>query len=275
MRSNGPIMLALPAFRGMTRKLILVALAGFFVMNLLAILPGTVGPTIAANLLLIPQLALRGRVWQFVTYSFLSAGLLNTAFALLSLWFCGSMLEDERGGPWLLEYFLASAVGGGVLASLLTLAHLPGMGGGSAVYGLWPVLLALLLAFAHSNPDAELMLFFVLRMKAKYLVAIFVLFYLAVALFSHDPFSAVAALCVALCGFLFLRFAPRRGLQYATSEGWFGIRNAYYRAKRRRAAKKFTVYMRKQGKDVNLDSSGRYIGLDDERKDPNDKRWMN
>jgi hypothetical protein len=112
-------------------------------------------------------------------------------------------------------------------------------------------------------------------MKAKYLVAIFVLFYLAVALFSHDPFSAVAALCVALCGFLFLRFAPRRGLQYATSEGWFGIRNAYYRAKRRRAAKKFTVYMRKQGKDVNLDSSGRYIGLDDERKDPNDKRWMN
>jgi hypothetical protein len=53
----------------------------------------------------------------------------------------------------------------------------------------------------------------------------------------------------------------------------FGLRNRYYRAKRRRAAKKFQVYMRKQGKDVSIDSSGRYIGLDDD--DPDDRRRMN
>jgi hypothetical protein len=31
--------------------------------------------------------------------------------------------------------------------------------------------------------------------------------------------------------------------------------------------------MRKQGKDVSIDSSGRYIGLDDD--DPDDRRRMN
>jgi hypothetical protein len=58
------------------------------------------------------------------------------------------------------------------------------------------------------------------------------------------------------------------------SEGYFGLRNAYYRAKRRRAARKFEVYMGKQGRQVHFDKEGRYVDPD-ARKDPNDKRWMN
>ena len=54
-------------------------------------------------------------------------------------------------------------------------------------------------------------------------------------------------------------------VEFAASESWFGLRNSYYRAKRRRAAKKFTVYMKKQGKDVNLDPSGRYVDPDGNR----------
>ena len=37
----------------------------------------------------------------------------------------------------------------------------------------------------------------------------------------------------------------------------------FYRSKRKRAAKEFEVYMRKQGKDVRVDD------------DSNDKKWMN
>jgi hypothetical protein len=48
-----------------------------------------------------------------------------------------------------------------------------------------------------------------------------------------------------LFGYIFLKFVPRRGFGYATSERMYGIRNAYYRWKRRRAARKFEVYMRK------------------------------
>ncbi len=274
LRSNGPIMLALPAFRDVTRRLILVAIGAFVLVAVMdRVFPAP--PAGTMGLILTPQLAFHRMPWQFLTYAFLAGGLLNTAFALLSIWFFGAALEAERGGRWLGEYAAVSAVGGGLLAALISFAHLPGIGPNSFVFGLWPMVLALLLAFARMNPDAEMRLYFVLRVKAKHLLAIFLAFYLLSALISRDAFSAVTALCVALCGFLYLRFAPRRGLQFAASEGWLGIRNSYYRAKRRRAAKQFTVYMRKQGKDVNLDASGKYVGLDDERKDPNDKRWMN
>jgi hypothetical protein len=52
------------------------------------------------------------------------------------------------------------------------------------------------------------------------------------------------------------------------------MRNSYYRYKRRRAARKFEVYMGKQGRKVHFDKDGRYLGPE-EHKDPNDKRWMN
>ena len=279
MRSNGPIMLALPPFRGMTRKLILIAMAAFVVVAV----ANSFHPGSTMALILTPALALGRMPWQFLTYAFLAQGLLNTAFALLSVWFFGSALEDERGSRWLLEYLLTSAIGGGLLAALLSLVHPLGRVYGSAyssVFGLWPVVMALLLAFARMNPEAEMRLYFVLKVKAKYLAAIFLGFYLVSALISHDPFSAVTALCVALCGFLFLRFVPRKGFSYAASEGWFGIRNSFYRAKRRRAARKFTVYMREQGKEVNLDPSGRYVDPDRKtdptnKTNPKDKSWMN
>jgi DNA-binding transcriptional regulator/RsmH inhibitor MraZ len=44
---------------------------------------------------------------------------------------------------------------------------------------------------------------------------------------------------------------------------------------RRRAARKFEVYMRKQNREVHFDKDGRYVDPDELRKNPNDKRWMN
>ena len=71
-----------------------------------------------------------------------------------------------------------------------------------------------------------------------------------------------------------MRHAPRRGIAFAFTEKYFAIRNTYYRAKRRRAARKFEVYMGKQGRDVHFDKEGKFVDPD-EKKDPNDKRWMN
>jgi hypothetical protein len=75
-----------------------------------------------------------------------------------------------------------------------------------------------------------------------------------------------------LFGYIYIKMAPRRGFAFAGSERFFGLRNSYYRWKRRRAARKFEVYMRKQNRDVHFDKDGRYIDPD---KDPNDRRWMN
>ncbi|MGA9042389.1 MAG: DUF1751 domain-containing protein, partial [Terriglobales bacterium] len=63
-------------------------------------------------------------------------------------------------------------------------------------------------------------------------------------------------------------------------EQYFGLRNAFYRAKRRRAARKFEVYMGKQGRKVTFDKDGRYLDPDatknpGARRDDSDKRWMN
>jgi hypothetical protein len=105
------------------------------------------------------------------------------------------------------------------------------------------------------------------------MVAIFILVDTARLLLHSSPFDALLHLSGALCGFLFLKFVPRRGLGYATTERYFALRNEFYRARRRNAAKKFEVYMRGQNRDVHFDKDGRYVDPDD--KDPNDKRWMN
>jgi membrane associated rhomboid family serine protease len=198
------------------------------------------------------------------------------AFALLSIWYFGSTLEEERGGRWLLEFFLASTVGGGLLASLLVVVSRQALGGADAVdAGMWPFVLALVVAFAALHPEEQIRFNFIFMLKAKYLAAIYVLVYLALALGGGDRFSAVVGLACAGCGYGFLRFVPRRGVRAAVSEWGFGIRNSYYQAKRRRAARKFTVYMKKQGKDVSLDAEGRYIDPLGKPHDPGDRKWMN
>ena len=123
--------------------------------------------------------------------------------------------------------------------------------------------------------EVEFFLFFVLRIKAKYMVILGTLVYLAVLLRVRDSFGALLALCCGLSGLLYARLARRSGLAAVTSERYFRVRNDYYRWKRRRAARQFQVYMRKQDRDVNFDRDGRYVAPEDEHRDPNDRSWMN
>jgi hypothetical protein len=113
-----------------------------------------------------------------------------------------------------------------------------------------------------------------INIKAKYLVAIYILIDVAVLLKGGDTFSALLHLAAGFAGYLYVQFAPSRGLSFGFTERLYGVRNAWYRARRRRAARKFEVYMGKQGRKVHFDKEGRYIDPDS-TKDPNDKRWMN
>jgi membrane associated rhomboid family serine protease len=259
----------------MTRRIILTALVVYFGGLVLGLLSRDLMGTLLNLLFLHPVALLHGQVWQLLSYPFAGQGLLGVAFALLSVWYFGSTLEEERGGRWLLEFFLASTVGGGLLASLLVVVSGRALGGIDAVdAGMWPFVLALVVAFAAMYPEQPIRFNFIFTLKAKYLAAIYVLVYVALAL-SGSRFSAVVGLGAAGCGYGFLRWVPRRGVRAAVSEWWFGIRNSYYRAKRRRAAKKFTVYMKKQGKDVSLDAEGRYVDPMGKAHDPGDRKWMN
>jgi membrane associated rhomboid family serine protease len=276
MRSNGPTILALPAFRGLTRKLILLAAVSFIFFFILGIVSRGTAGTLLTLLILVPQEAPK-LVWQFVTWPFIPDGILNVIFALLSLWYFGSALEEERGTSWFGELFFVASIAGAVLATLVSLAvgrYLSIIGPPSQFSnGMWPIVMALLVVFARLHANETLTFDFIFRARAKYIAAIFLVIYLVIDYFTGRRFDALNTICNCLVAWIFVQIAPRQGLRYSVSESWFGLRNRYYRGKRRRAAKKFQVYMRKQGKDVNIDASGRYIGLDDE--DPDDRRRMN
>ena len=69
---------------------------------------------------------------------------------------------------------------------------------------------------------------------------------------------------------------PKRGVGYAASERYFSVRNSYYRWKRRRAAKKFEVYMRDHDRKVSFDEHGNYIPPDDDKTNGGGKSgWVN
>jgi hypothetical protein len=106
------------------------------------------------------------------------------------------------------------------------------------------------------------------------MVAIYILIAIALLLKEANTFNALLQLSGALCGFLDVKFAPRRGFLRSQRRLLQPAQQHYYRW-RRRAARKFEVYMRKQNREVHFDKDGRYVDPDELRKNPNDKRWMN
>jgi hypothetical protein len=136
------------------------------------------------------------------------------------------------------------------------------------LFGCFGGIFGLLIAIGILYGDMEFLLFFTIGIKARYMAAIYALVAIAM-LFGELRMYAFAQLGGALAGLLFIRLAPRRGVTFAFSEQWYGLRNRYYRWKRRRAARKFEVYMRSQGRTVRFDGNGKQID-----EDPDDKkRW--
>jgi hypothetical protein len=141
------------------------------------------------------------------------------------------------------------------------------------LYGVGNGLFGLIVAIGVLHGDVEFRLFFLIAIKARYLAIIAALIALASA-FGEAPIYAISQLGAGLAALIYARRAPRRGFSFgpALSERFYGLRNQYYRWKRRRAASKFQVYMKKQGRTVRFDGQGRL--LDDDREDHDDrKRW--
>jgi len=290
MARSNPITLSLPPFSGATRRLILINVSIYFGFLLLHLIAAPVENLLLAHVVLNPAAVLHGQIWQLVTYAFVPLDLLSGLFAMLTIWFVGGMLEGAFGSRWLYELYFTAAIGGALIGTALCFTRLLGLdpvhafaaGPRAGIYGL-------LIAIAMRFGDSEFLLFFVLRIKAKYMVAIYIVFQMASLLTRSGAFDVLVLLCGALSGFLYVRSAPRKGLSFAVAEHYFSMRNEFYRNKRRNAARKFEVYMRKQNREVHFDSNGRYIEPDEtsarqdansrqdenSRQNENDKRWMN
>ena len=99
-RSNGPITVALPPFRGVTRRIILAAVVVYFALLLIGLFSRDLVALLSGFFMLEPSRAFLF-VWQVFTYPFINVGLFSLLFAALSVWFFGSALEDARGSRWL------------------------------------------------------------------------------------------------------------------------------------------------------------------------------
>ena len=267
--------ISFPSFRGVTSQLVLANVAVFFLLLLMQFAAPGMAMAVINYFALTPALLLHGWLWQLATYCFLNTGVLHVAFNMLTLWFIGSYLETSKGSRWLLEIYFLCAIGGGVIGSALCFTHVFNSTPFSSTNSADGALFGLLAAFAALFGDLEMYMFpLPVAIKAKYLVIVYMLIEVALLLSGGPPLAYFTILSGALIGYLFARRAPRRGMSMAFSEGIFSLRNNYYRWKRRRVARKFEVYMRKQNRDVRFDSEGRYIDPD-EKRDPNDRKWMN
>jgi len=264
---------AFPDFRGATRRLILINLAAYFVLLVVGFASPIQQALIGLRLMFDPFLFVHGWLWQPFTYSFVHSGILGTLFELLSLWFLAGFLEGFHNAKWVTGLYAVSVLGTAAAALALyaccsTLA--PSLlDHAQPLYGCFGGIFGLLAAIGLLYGDVQFMLFpLPIGIKARYLVVIYALIAIAM-LFGQQRMYAFSQLGGALAGLLFVRTAPRHGISFLLSECWYGLRNRYYRWKRRRAARKFEVYMKKQGRTVKFDGQGHRI--DD---DPNDKkRW--
>src|SRR5215469_18378946 len=96
MRRGPTMTLSFPPFTAAVKQLLIANGAVFLLVALLgaAFSAADINGWVNFHLGLVPALAvLHGWVWQFVTYSFVHAGLFHILFNLLALWMFGAQLE--------------------------------------------------------------------------------------------------------------------------------------------------------------------------------------
>jgi membrane associated rhomboid family serine protease len=272
MARIGSSQLAFPDFRGATRRIVLANLAAYFLLLFISLIFRERFPDILDGLSFIPSYFLHGALWQPITYSLVHVGILGPFLELLSLWFLAGFLETMgHRASWVMGLFV-TAILATAAADLALYGIMAGFGSSlrfTPIAGTFGAIFAMLAVIGIRYGETQFMMFpLPIGIKAKYLAIIYTV--VAIAIFvSSQGVSAFAELGGGLGGVLWLRRAPGRGLSFTFSERWYGLRNQYYRWKRRRAARKFEVYMKSQGRTVRFDGNGNLI--DD---DPNDKkRW--
>jgi membrane associated rhomboid family serine protease len=199
-------------------------------------------------------LVIHGWLWQLVTYAFLHAGVLHILFNLLALWMFGAQLETDWGYGLFMQFYFFCVIGAALVTVVVSFTGLLGISPYTATVGASGGIYGLLLAFGILHGESQVMLFpLPFLIKAKY----FVMGIIALAMYgalssAHGGGQSIAYMAHlggALFGYIWLKFIPRRGFGYAASERAFGLRNSYYRWKRKRAARKFEVYMRKHDRN--------------------------
>jgi len=279
-RTGEPMTLSLPPFTRAVTWLLGINTAIFLVMELLPLLRlDFVAAYIGYHCALTPVDVVHGQIWQLVTYSVLHAGVMHLLGNMIGLWMFGAAIESAWGTRRFLELYWLGVVGAALTTVALSYSHLLGDPAKSTI-GASGGVFAILMAFGMLFGDNEIMLIpFPFTMKAKYFIGILIVVTLALAMMGGGQVAYVAHLGGLLFGYLYTRRGPKAAMvNVGFSERYYGLRNSYYRWKRRRAAKKFEVYMSKHDRQVHFDEHGNYIPPDDDTRKGNGggkSGWVN
>jgi len=279
-RSGEPMTLSLPPFTRAVTWLLGLNTGVFLLMELLGVV-GLRAPYefILTNFWLLPEDVVRhGELWQIVTYSFLHQGFWHWFGNMLGLWMFGASIEGAWGTRRLLELYTVGVLGAAATTIGFSYAHVlgrpdvPTIGASGGVF-------AILIAFGMLFAESEIMMIpFPFLIKAKYLIGILIVITLALAMAGGGNVAYVAHMGGLLFGYLYVKRGLKPVVKLGVSERYYGLRNSYYRWKRRRAAKKFEVYMRQHDKEVHFDEHGNYIPPDDDQRKGNGggkSGWVN
>ncbi|MBK6681111.1 MAG: rhomboid family intramembrane serine protease [Ignavibacteriales bacterium] len=125
-------------------------------------------------------------------------------FNLFALWMFGTEVEYTLGSKKFLIFYLASGVGAGLLhlaTPLLGVDPAITVGASGSLYGV-------MIAFALFNPDRYIYIYFLLPVKAKYLIGFMILLDLFMFGNANSNVAHLAHIGGAITGFLFLFFDP-------------------------------------------------------------------
>lgn len=112
-------------------------------------------------------------LWQPLTYMFLHGGWLHIIFNLVALWMFAGEVENILGEKKFLKFYLLSGFGAGIFIAMMNYYIFTRYGASPVTIGASGAVYAILLAYGITWPNREVLLYFILPVKIKYLLIAF------------------------------------------------------------------------------------------------------
>jgi len=143
------------------------------------------------------------QVWQLITYQFMHGSFTHILFNMFALWMFGMEIENYWGTKKFLTYYLLC----GVVAGLFQLFLTPLLGSSAAVtIGASGAVYGVLIAFGLMFPNRLIFLYFLIPVKAKYLIGFLIVLEFMLVDSAQSNVAHLAHLGGALAGLLFILF---------------------------------------------------------------------
>lgn len=247
MRRDTTFQFGLPRFAGAMRTIILLTLGIWVVIILLWAVNRPLAVAIVGLGQLNPAAFIHGAIWQLLTFPFIHVDPTHVLFALLGVYFLGGPVQDRIRSRGFVELYIVSSILAGGVGVLLSLT---GRIGAGPAFGAGCAANAIVMVFYLLNRGTSIMMF-PLPFQIPVLWVVVGIGGIELAYFILTGFSLfyLVQLLGIGSGYVWYTFMWRRSMLGTLETKIGGMRNGYYRWKRRRAAKKFQVYMRKHEHD--------------------------